>query len=211
MADEKKIKKLDQKIFFISDNLEIEKSKQDKHYKFYKFEDLLFLIKPMLKDLDLLLRFTQGKIENNIYTLEIELIDLKTGETFKDYDSQLIDVNPTIMSLPQSVNVSKTFLKKNLLNNLFNIKEPEPENDPKIKKDQITNTDIKRFYAVFTKKFSKNVLETKIKSLINQAYNVKDKRNISRDNFISLIKYADNNNPDNIENALKQKIEQKKS
>lgn len=210
MADEKEIKKLDQKIFFISDTLEIEKSKQDKHYKFYKFEDLLSLIKPMLKDLDLLLRFTQGKIENNIYTLEIELIDLKTGEIFKDYDSQLIDVNPTIMSLPQSVNVSKTFLKKNLLNNLFNIKEPEPENDPKMKKE-ITNTDIKRFYAVFTQKFPKNILETKIKSLINEAYGVKDKRNISRDNFISLIKYADNNNPDNIENALQQKIKQRKS
>lgn len=208
MSDEKC---LDDKIFMISDTLEIKKSEKDKYYKFYNFENLLSLLKPMLKELNLLLRFKNGIIEGNRYVLFLELKDLETGEILEDSDSSLIDLNNKVMSLPQSVNVTKTFLKKNMINNLFNIKEPD-QPDPKKPLptfDKVTDVDIKRFYAVFMQKFSKETLETKIKSMINEAYNVKHKREIPRQNFIDLIKYAEKNKADIIENALKRKIEKK--
>jgi hypothetical protein len=130
-AEQKKTITLNQKIFEISELLEITKDKSKSgHYRFYNIEDVLTILKPLLHERRLLLRFKHGGIRDNIYNLCLEVIDLETNEKIEDEDSQLIDVNPKVMSLAQSVNVSKTFLKKNLLNNLFNIKEPDPDYDP---------------------------------------------------------------------------------
>jgi len=166
---------LNQKIFEIANLLEISKDKSKAgHYKFYNIEDVLTVLKPLLNERQLLLRFKHGGIRDNIYTLCLEVVDLETGEKLEDEDNQLIDTSPKVMSLAQSVNVSKTFLKKNMLNNLFNIKEPDPDYDPtqppkpktpqqtpknplkpqppKPNDKKVTEAQLKRYFAIAKKK-----------------------------------------------------------
>lgn len=230
MAEQKNT--LHQKIFEIANILEISKDKSKAgHYKFYNIEDVLTVLKPLLNERRLLLRFKHGGIKDNIYTLCLEICDLETGEMLEDEDNQLIDTHPKVMSLAQSVNVSKTFLKKNMLNNLFNIKEPDPDYDPtqppKPKKppqtprqpqkpqtppapkepnDKIDNNDIKYFYAVFNKKFEKTRLDTEIDDLIKKAFKVKSKKDIKKNDLRKMIEYADKANPEEIIKTLNNKI-----
>lgn len=227
MAEQKNT--LHQKIFEIANILEISKDKSKAgHYKFYNIEDVLTVLKPLLNERRLLLRFKHGGIKDNIYTLCLEICDLETGEMLEDEDNQLIDTHPKVMSLAQSVNVSKTFLKKNMLNNLFNIKEPDPDYDPtqppKPKKppqpprqpqkpqtppapnDKIDNNDIKYFYAVFNKKFEKTRLDTEIDDLIKKAFKVESKKDIKKNDLRKMIEYADKATPDQIIKTLNDKI-----
>jgi len=215
-----------QKIFEISELLEITKDKSKAgHYKFYNIEDVLTVLKPLLNERRLLLRFKHGSIRDNIYTLCLEIYDLETGEILEDEDNQLVDTHPKVMSLAQSVNVSKTFLKKNMLNNLFNIKEPDPDYDPtqppKPKKppqpprqpqkppapnNKIDNNDIKYFYAVFNKKFEKARLDTEIDDLIKKAFKVESKKDILKNDLRKMIEYADKATPEEIIKTLNDKI-----
>lgn len=230
MAEQKNT--LHQKIFEIANILEISKDKSKAgHYKFYNIEDVLTVLKPLLNERRLLLRFKHGGIRDNIYTLCLEICDLETGEMLEDEDNQLIDTHPKVMSLAQSVNVSKTFLKKNMLNNLFNIKEPDPDYDPtqppKPKKppkpprqpqkpqtppapkepnDKIDNNDIKYFYAIFNKKFEKTRLDTEIDDLIKKAFKVESKKDIKKNDLRKMIEYADKATPDQIIKTLNDKI-----
>jgi len=213
---------LHQKIFEIANILEISKDKSKAgHYKFYNIEDVLTVLKPLLNERRLLLRFKHGSIRENIYTLCLEICDLETGEMLEDEDNQLIDTHPKVMSLAQSVNVSKTFLKKNMLNNLFNIKEPDPDYDPtqppKPKKppqpqtppapnNKIDNNDIKYFYAVFNKKFEKARLDTEIDDLIKKAFKVESKKDILKNDLRKMVQFADKATPDQIIKTLNDKI-----
>lgn len=218
-AEQKKTMTLNQKIFEISELLEITKDKSKSgHYRFYNIEDVLTVLKPLLNERKLLLRFKHGGITGNIYNLCLEVIDLETNEKIEDEDSQLIDVNPKVMSLAQSVNVSKTFLKKNLLNNLFNIKEPDPDYDPTQppkpktpqqtpKKPQqpqtptpnepkkVSEGQLKRLYAI---SMNRQVDVPYMDELIKKAFNLDKKEDWLMSDYNKFMEYYDGNEKKNI-------------
>ena len=82
-------------------------------------------------------------------------------------------------------------------------KNQKTEPQPKI--ETATPSDIRRFYAVFNKKFEKNYLDNEISELIKNAFKVKSKKEIPRFELIKMIQYAEKAKPDQIEKALKDK------
>lgn len=83
--------------------------------------------------------------------------------------------------------------------------EKRPKLEPK--KIQLANdTDIKRFYVIFNKKFEKDHLNNDINELIKKAFKVKTKKEIPRIDLIKMIEYAENANPEQIIKALQDKI-----
>jgi hypothetical protein len=108
-----------------------------------------------------------------------------------------------------------------MLNNLFNIKEPDPDYDPtQAPKPQktprqpqtppaqtkIDNNDIKYFYAVFNKKFEKARLDTEIDDLIKKAFKVESKKDILKNDLRKMIQFAEKATPDQIIKTLNDKI-----
>ena len=73
----------------------------------------------------------------------------------------------------------------------------------------ITQADIKYFYAVFNKKFEKEILESEINELIKKAFGVESKKDIPRADLIKMIKFAENAKPDQIKKVLNEKIEKR--
>lgn len=70
---------------------------------------------------------------------------------------------------------------------------------------------IKYYYAVFNKKFKKDYLESKINGLLLDSYGVKSKKEIPAEKFRALIKWADKKTPQQIEQALNDKLKKKAS
>jgi hypothetical protein len=109
-----------------------------------------------------------------------------------------------ILRLPSTDVIEKNYpqqlppQKKNL-NNQPKSQETKPN------QALANQTDLRRFYAVFGKKFTKEYIDNEIAELVKKAFKVKSKKEIPRLELIKMIQYAEKAKPDEIEKALKDK------
>jgi len=131
-----------EKISIMQDRIKVNKSSRNTFadFNYRTIQDIFSELKPLLKELNLVITFGAGKLEGDKYTLTLDLIDFKS-ENMHDYTATgeiYIDRNKKKMDLSQMVLSAKTFLKKSLLEDLLLINE---DDDP----DSHNNTDNNNF------------------------------------------------------------------
>jgi len=109
-----------------------------------------------------------------------------------------------ILRLPSTDVIEKNYPQQ-LPPQKKNLNSRQKNQETKPKQALANQTDIKRFYAVFIKKFTKEYIDNEISELIKKAFKVKSKKEIPRLELIKMIEYAEKANPQNIEQALKDK------
>lgn len=87
--------------------------------------------------------------------------------------------------------------------------KPQTPPTPAPEPTQITQEDIKYFYAVFNKKFEKSVLDSEIDELIKKAFGVESKKDIPRNDLRKMLQFAEKATQDQIKKALNEKIEKR--
>jgi len=118
-----------QKIAILQDSIKVNKGNRNDFadFNYRTIQDIFSELKPLLKDLGLIINFGAGSLDGDKYTLEMRVIDInnpvnlenkiiETGEIY-------IDRTKSKMDLSQKVLSAKTFLKKSLLEDLLLISE----------------------------------------------------------------------------------------
>jgi hypothetical protein len=118
-----------QKVFHLQQNVAMDKTEKAKNYVYRTLDDMLLYLKPLFNVLRLIGTFSDGTIEGNVKRICFTLTNIDNpGEIFILFDSCIIDLNPKIMSCPQSSNVTDTFLQKRILEHLLLLTtEPDPD------------------------------------------------------------------------------------
>lgn len=131
-----------QKLSIMQERIKVNKGNNNKFadFKYRTIQDILSELKPMLKELELVLTFKNGTLQDDKYSLNMVLLDInKPTENRIDESGEIyIDRTKKQMDLSQKCLSAKTFLKKSLLEDLLLISEdddpdghdntPEPRN-----------------------------------------------------------------------------------
>jgi hypothetical protein len=131
-----------QKLFYLQQNVAMEKDKEGKNYIYRNLDDMLKYLKPIFNLLRLFVVFPDGEINNNIKRMCLTFTNIDNpSEIYTITDSCVIDMNPRIMSYPQSSNSTDTFLQKRILEHVLLLTtEPDPDGiDWKDKMDKLDN------------------------------------------------------------------------
>lgn len=131
-----------QKLFYLQQNVAMEKDKEGKNYIYRTLDDMLKYLKPVFSLLRLFVVFSDGEIDNNIKRMCLTFTNIDNpSEIYTITDSCVIDINPRIMSHPQSSNSTDTFLQKRMLEHVLLLTtEPDPDaNDWKGEMDKLEN------------------------------------------------------------------------
>lgn len=118
-----------QKVFHLQQNVAMDKTEKAKNYVYRTLDDMLLYLKPLFNILRLIGTFSDGTIEGNKKRMCFTLTNIDNPtEIFTLFDSCIIDLNPKIMSCPQSSNATDTFLQKRILEHLLLLTtEPDPD------------------------------------------------------------------------------------
>lgn len=213
----KRIKLVQNGVFNILNKEDLSKTSNSKS-GYYSLKSIFQALNPLLEEYEL-----------NIEIMEISQISIHMcwfDDLSNDTRDIIISIEkikdvPRLASIPndvQSYGAILTYVKRyaytsvlrlnstDIIENNYPKQQQQPKPQPKPQpKQPITNTDIKRFYAVFNKKFTKDQLDTEIDSLIKKYFGVESKKDIDRQDLIKMIDYADKNTPDNILKILKLK------
>jgi len=128
-----------QKIAIIQERIKVNKLGRNNFadFNYRTIQDIFGELKPLLKELGLVISFGGGKLSEDKYTLGIMIIDIDNIDSRIDETGEIyIDRTKSKMDLSQKVLSAKTFLKKSLLEDLLLICE---DDDP----DGHDNTDKK--------------------------------------------------------------------
>jgi len=136
-----------QKIAILQERITVEKSSTNTfaNFKYRTIQDILRELKPLLKELEMIVTFSSGTLDGDKYSLGMLIIDIKDPNMkLSEYGEIYIDRDKSKMDLSQKVLSAKTFLKKSLLEDLLLINEdedPDSHNNtpPKAKAKAKTN------------------------------------------------------------------------
>lgn len=186
---------------------------------YYSLESIFKHLNPLLEKYEINIEIVEIT-RNQITMIWYDDLSDKTRESIISIE-KIKDV-PRLASIPndvQSYGAILTYIKRyayccilrlnstDVIENTYpNQKRPEQKKPYEPKPTPANDTDIKRFYAVFNKKFEKDYLNNNINELIKKAFKVKTKKEISRIELIKMIQYAENASPKQIEKALQDKI-----
>ncbi len=117
-----------QKILILQEKIRVKKDKRNEfaNFSYRSISDIFNELKPLLKDLGLVISFGGGKLDGDKYTLGFEIIDVNNPKNKIDETGEIyIDRTKAKMDLSQKCLSAKTFLKKSLLEDFLLINEDE--------------------------------------------------------------------------------------
>jgi len=117
-----------QKVAVLQEKIVVQKSSINDfaNFKYRTIQDILIILKPLLKELDLIVRFSSTTLSEDKLSLGIIIIDINNpdnaitemGDIYSDRTKQKMDLSQKVLS-------AKTFLKKSLLEDLLLINEDD--------------------------------------------------------------------------------------
>lgn len=213
-----------EKISIMQERIKVNKSSKNTFadFNYRTIQDIFSELKPLLKELNLVITFGAGKLEGDKYTLTLDLIDFKS-ENMHDYTATgeiYIDRNKKKMDLSQMVLSAKTFLKKSLLEDLLLINEdddPDSHDNTKSKQPnkpnyngpttpsnpkpnttsgkKVTNAQLKRYFAIAK---NKGADVKYMDELILKAFNLAKKEDWLMPDYNNFMEYFDGDKKKNI-------------
>jgi hypothetical protein len=209
-----------EKISIMQERIKVNKSSRNTFadFNYRTIQDIFSELKPLLKELNLVITFGAGKLEGDKYTLTLDLIDFKS-ENMHDYTATgeiYIDRNKKKMDLSQMVLSAKTFLKKSLLEDLLLINEDEdpdshdntgkntktpqqtpkrPQRTPTPNDKKVSEGQLKRLYAISMKR---EIDVQYLDELIKKAFNLDKKENWLMSDYSKFMEYYDGDQKKNI-------------
>jgi hypothetical protein len=117
-----------QKISIMQERIKVNKSSRNNFadFNYRTIQDIFSELKPLLKELGLIITFGGGKLNEDKYTLGIMITDINDPTNRIDETGEIyIDRAKSKMDLSQKVLSAKTFLKKSLLEDLLLICEDD--------------------------------------------------------------------------------------
>lgn len=213
-----------EKISIMQERIKVNKSSRNTFadFNYRTIQDIFSELKPLLKELNLVITFGAGKLEGDKYTLTLDLIDFKS-ENMHDYTATgeiYIDRNKKKMDLSQMVLSAKTFLKKSLLEDLLLINEdddPDSHDNTKSKQPnkpnynghttpsnpkpnttsgkKVTNAQLKRYFAIAK---NKGADVKYMDELILKAFNLAKKEDWLMPDYNNFMEYFDGDKKKNI-------------
>lgn len=189
-----------QKIAVIQDLIVVKKDSYNSFGKF-KFRDIGAIyseLKPILKTLNLIVRFKNLKLNDNKLSLTLQMVDTLTGETLEETGEIYIDLVKAGMDMSQKCLTAETFLKKRMLEDLFLINEEDPDshnNTGKVE-SQISDSQLKRLYAII--KSLKIVNTNLFDEMIKKYFNVSSKKDMSLEQYNNFTEYLSKNKLEDI-------------
>ncbi len=115
-----------QKLAILQDKVKVNKDNRNDFadFKYRTIQNILAELKPLLKELGLIIRFGSGKLDGEKYILDIIVTDINNPTNQMGENGEIyIDRTKSKMDLSQKVLSAKTFLKKSLLEDLLLISE----------------------------------------------------------------------------------------
>jgi hypothetical protein len=115
-----------QKLAILQDKVKVNKDNRNEFadFQYRTIQNILAELKPLLKELGLMIRFGSGKLDGEKYILDIIVTDINNPTNQIEENGEIyIDRTKAKMDLSQKVLSAKTFLKKSLLEDLLLISE----------------------------------------------------------------------------------------
>lgn len=128
-----------QKVAVLQEKIVVQKSSVNDfaNFKYRTIQDILRELKPLLKELDLIIRFSSTTLSEDKLSLGIIIMDINNPDNqITEMGDIYIDRTKQKMDLSQKVLSAKTFLKKSLLEDLLLINE---DDDPDSHDNRPTN------------------------------------------------------------------------
>lgn len=117
-----------QKVLTLQEKIRVKKDKKNEfaNFNYRSISDIFNELKPLLKDLEIVMNFGAGKLDGEKYFLEMRIIDVNNPQTELVETGEIyIDRTKAKMDLSQKCLSAKTFLKKSLLEDFLLINEDE--------------------------------------------------------------------------------------
>ena len=117
-----------QKILILQEKIRVKKDKRNEfaNFSYRSISDIFNELKPLLKDLDMIVSFGGGKLDGDKYSLGLTIIDINNPSNRVDETGEIyIDRTKAKMDLSQKCLSAKTFLKKSLLEDFLLINEDD--------------------------------------------------------------------------------------
>lgn len=216
------LKNIYYKISILQERIKVNKSSRNEfaNFNYRTIQDIFSELKPLLKELNLILTFGAGKLEGDKYSLTLNLIDLTANNTnnYTVYGEIYIDREKKKMDLSQMVLSAKTFLKKSLLEDLLLInedndpdshdntnkgKQPDkpksngntPNNHVPNNTKKATEGQLKRYFAIAK---SRDIDVTYMDELILKAFNLAEKEDWLMSDYNKFMEYFAGDDKKNI-------------
>jgi hypothetical protein len=197
-----------QKISIMQERIKVNKSARNNFadFNYRTIQDIFSEIKPLLKELGLIISFGGGKLNEDKYTLGIIVIDINNPDNRIDETGEIyIDRTKSKMDLSQKVLSAKTFLKKSLLEDLLlicedddpdshdntgkNTKKPQQTPKPQTLKPndkKVSEGQLKRYFAIAKKR---EIDIPYIDELIKKAFNLGKKEDWLMNDYNKFMEY----------------------
>lgn len=117
-----------EKVAVLQDKIKVNKGNRNNFadFSYRTIQDIFSELKPLLKELNLIINFGSGTLDGDKYSLEMRVIDIKDLESkIVETGEIYIDRTKAKMDLSQKCLSAKTFLKKSLLEDLLLINEDD--------------------------------------------------------------------------------------
>lgn len=145
-----------QKILILQEKIRVKKDKRNEfaNFSYRSISDIFNELKPLLKDLGIIVSFGGGKLDGDKYSLGLTIIDTNNTNNRIDETGEIyIDRTKSKMDLSQKCLSAKTFLKKSLLEDLLLINEDD-DPDSHDNRDNETIDGMKKENEKLTKKIT---------------------------------------------------------
>lgn len=204
-----------QKIAIIQERIKVNKLGRNNFadFNYRTIQDIFGELKPLLKELGLVISFGGGKLSEDKYTLGIMVIDIDNPDNRIDETGEIyIDRTKSKMDLSQKVLSAKTFLKKSLLEDLLLICEdddPDGHDNTDKKNKKVSAAQLKRYFAIAKKR---EIDIPYMDELIKKAFNLGKKEDWLMNDYNKFMEYfEEKSNEETISMLIKREKKGKKN